>query len=92
MKKVSSVGLFISNTQDFAFTPLKKMSIKRKVSVLKNLQAFDKYVHFNGRCGLKKVLTITKKKTLKCLQGITLFKDFETIFAFLFKLTHRPLF
>ena len=33
---------------------------------------------------LKEVLTSTEKKeTLKWLQGITLFKDFETIFAFL---------
>ena len=45
------------------------------------MQAFDKYAHSNGRYGLKKFYS-SLKITLKWLQGITLFKDFETIFAF----------
>ena len=46
------------------------------------MQAFDKYVHSNGRYGLKKFYP-SLKITLKWLQGITLCKDFETMFAFL---------
>ena len=46
------------------------------------MQAFDKYLHSNGKYGLKKFQP-SLKITVKWLQGITLFKDFETIFAFL---------
>ena len=45
------------------------------------MQAFEKYVHSNGRYGLKKFYP-SLKITLKWLQGFTLFKDFETIFEF----------
>ena len=47
-----------------------------------NLQAFDKYVHSSGRYGLQKFYP-SLKLTLKWLRGIALFKDFETISAFL---------
>ena len=46
------------------------------------MQAFDKHLHSNGRYGLNKFYP-SLKIALKWLQGITLFKDFETIFGFL---------
>ena len=49
---VCPVGLFLSNTQDFAFAPLEKMSAETRFQF--NLQAFEKNVHSNRRCGLKK--------------------------------------
>ena len=68
---------FFPNTQDFAFAPLEKMSTKKKVSV--SLAGFRPVSTLQWRVGLKSSLKIT----LKCLQGIIWFKDFETILAFL---------
>ena len=92
------VGLFI-HLVFFKYTKFGIHSITKtcqlKRRFLFNLQASDKYVfqkcdgfhllHSNGRYGLNKFYPALKI-TLKWLQGITLFKDFEIIFAFSLKI------
>ena len=54
MQNVCPIGyiFFFQTHKDFALAPLEK-NVKKKGSFLFNLQAFDKYVHSNGRYGLK---------------------------------------
>ena len=82
MQNVCPVGLiiyFFKYTKFCIHSGTKTCQLKRRFQF--NLQAFDKYVRSNGRCGLNKFYPALKI-ALKWLQGITLFKDFETIFAF----------
>ena len=59
MQNVCPVGFFFfSNTQDFAFAPLEKMSTKQKVSV--SLAGFQQVRTLQWKVWLKEVLTITE--------------------------------
>ena len=81
MQNVCLSVFFFSNTEDFAFASVEKMSTKMTGFSLTCRLSTSTYINSSGRYGLKKFYP-SLKITLKRLQDFTLFKDFETIFEF----------